>query len=99
MEYIYAAMLLHKAGKPVGEASVKKLLEAAGVSVDDAKLKALVASLEGVDIDKVVKEASVVSAAPATAGAKEEKKKPEKKEEEDKPSQEEAAQGLSALFG
>ncbi len=57
MEYIYAVMLLHKAGKQADKASVKKVLEAAGVKVDEAKLNALVASLEGVDIDKVVKEA------------------------------------------
>ena len=31
MEYIYAAMLIHKAGKKVDEATVKKVLEAAGV--------------------------------------------------------------------
>ena len=31
MEYVYAAMLLHKAGHKVDEAHVKKVLEAAGV--------------------------------------------------------------------
>ncbi len=97
MEYIYAVMLLHKAGKKVDKASVKKVLEAAGVGADDAKLNALVASLDGVDIDKVVKEAAFAKAAPI-AEAKEEKK-PEKKKEEEKPSEEQAAAGLSALFG
>ena len=59
MEYIYAAMLIHKAGGKIDEASVKKVLEAAGVQVDDGKVKALVASLDGVDIETVVKEAAV----------------------------------------
>jgi len=101
MEYIYAAMLLHKAGKKVDEGSVKKVLEAAGVHADDARIKALVAALEGVNIDEAVKTAAfaVPAAAPvAHAGGGEAKKKEEKKEEE-KPSAEEAAAGLGALFG
>ncbi len=44
MEYIYAAMLLHKAGKKIDEASVKKVLEAAEVKVDEARIKAYKAS-------------------------------------------------------
>ncbi len=96
MEYIYAVMILHKAGKQVNEASVKKVLDAAGVKADDARLNALISSLEGVDIDKVVKEASFAKAAAPAAEVKEEKKQ-EKKEE--KPSDEQAAAGLSALFG
>ena len=101
MEYIYAAMLLHKAGQKVEEASVKKVLEAAGVSADDARVKALCASLEGVNIDEAIKKAaSAPVAAPAqvTEPAKEEKKT-EKKPEEDKKSEEKAAAGLGALFG
>ena len=54
MEYIYAAMLLHKAGKKVEESTVKKVLEAAGVKADDARVKALVAALEGVNIDEAI---------------------------------------------
>lgn len=100
MEYIYAAMLLHKAGQKVTDASVKKVLEAAGVKPDEGKVKALVVALEGVDIEKVIKEAAVVTAAPAPAPAeaKGEKKK-EVSEEEKKKSEEKAAAGLSALFG
>ena len=66
MEYIYAAMLLHKSGQKVDEASVKKVLEAAGVKADDARTKALIASLEGVDIDKAI-ETAAIAAAPAVA--------------------------------
>ena len=64
MEYIYAAMLIHKAGGKVDEASVKKVLEAAGVKSDDARIKALVASLEGVNIDEAIKSMQKVGCSP-----------------------------------
>lgn len=106
MEYIYAAMLLHKAGKDITEDAVKKVLEAAGVKADDARIKALVASLEGVNIDEAVEKAAVApaAAAPAAAGEAapegEAKKEDEKKDaEEEKKSEEQAAAGLGALFG
>ena len=97
MEYVYAAMLLHKAGKKVDEASIKKVLEAAEVKVDDGKLKALIASLDGINIEEVIKEASVPVAAPVSAAAPAEEKKAEKKEE--KKDEGQAAAGLGALFG
>jgi large subunit ribosomal protein L12 len=100
MEYVYAAMLLHKAGKEVTEAAVKKVLEAAGVAADDTRIKALVAALQGVNIDEAIEKAAVaapVAAAPAAAGAPAEAKKEEKKDEG--PSEEQAAAGLGALFG
>ncbi len=100
MEYIYAALLLHKAGQKVTEEAVKKVLTAAGVKVDEARVRALVAALEGVDIDKAIESAAmpVVAAAapvsaPAAGGHKAEAKKEEKKAEE------ESAAGLGALFG
>lgn len=102
MEYIYSAMLLHSAGQKITEEQVKKVLTAAGVKPDEAKVKALIASLEGVNIDEAIKTAAVpVAAAPAQpAGAKTEEKKEEKKEKKkEEVSQEEAAAGLSALFG
>jgi large subunit ribosomal protein L12 len=97
MEYVYSAMLPHSAGQPVTEENVKKVLTAAGVKTDAARVKALVASLEGVNIDEAIKSATAIPvAAPAVAPAeKKEKKKEEKKEEV---SQDEAAAGLSALF-
>lgn len=103
MEYVYAAMLLHKANQKVEEASVKKVLEAAGVQVDDSRVKALVAALDGVDIEDAIKQAAmaapVAAAAPAgDAPAAAEDKKEEKKEDDSK-SEEEAAAGLGALFG
>ena len=96
MEYVYAALLLHHANKEINEENVKKVLQAAGVEVDEAKVKALVASLEGVNIDEAIKEASVaMAAAPAAA----EEKKEEEEEKKEEKAAEEAAAGLSALFG
>lgn len=104
MEYIYSAMLLHSAGKEITEDNVKKVLTAAGVKADAARIKALTASLDGVDIEEAIKTAAVpVAAAPATSekpSSSEDKKKEEKKkEEEEEVSEEEAAAGLGALFG
>jgi large subunit ribosomal protein L12 len=99
MEYIYAAMLLHKAGQKVDEPNVKKVLEAAHVKVDETRVKALVATLEGVNIDEAIEKAAVAAApvaAPAAAPAHE--KKAEKKEEK-KVDEGAAAAGLGALFG
>lgn len=100
MEYIYTAMLLHSAGKKVTEDAVKKILDAAGVEADSGRIKALIASLKDVNIDEAIKSASVM-AAPAAAPAAEvkEEKKEEKKKEEKKKTEEEAAEGLGALFG
>jgi large subunit ribosomal protein L12 len=92
MEYIYAALLLHKLGKPVDEAHMTKVMQAAGASVNEAKVKTLIASLVGVDIEKELANASVMAAAPAASGAPAEEKKEEVKTEA-------AAEGLSALFG
>ena len=104
MEYIYSAMLLHSAGQEINEDNVKKVLTAAGVKADDARIKALVASLDGVDIEEAIKSAAAapvaVAAAPAAGEAAPEgdKKEDKKKEEEEEVSEEEAAAGLGALF-
>ncbi|MBI2124325.1 50S ribosomal protein P1 [Candidatus Woesearchaeota archaeon] len=105
MEYVYAAMLLHKAGQKVDEANVKKVLEAAHVKVDDARAKALVAALEGVNIEEAIEKAAMpvaVAAAPAASGAEhkhEAKADHAKKAAEEKKAEDAAAQGLGALFG
>ena len=108
MEYIYAALVLHYAGKEITEENVKKILEAAGVEVDDVRVKALVAGLKSIDIEEVIKNAMAapVAAAPvATAAApaeeekKEEEAKEEEEEEEEELSEEDLAAGLGALFG
>ena len=101
MEYIYAAMLLHKAGQKIDEASVKKVLEAAHAKVDDARAKALVAALEGVNIEEAIEKAAMpVAVAAAPAEHKAEAKVDEKKKAaEEKKTEEAAAAGLGALFG
>lgn len=91
MEYVYAALLLHKSGKGIEEGAVKKIVEAAGISADEAKIKALVASLKGVDIEKAIAESATQMAAPAAKTEAKAEHKEEKKEA--------AAEGLSALFG
>lgn len=98
MQEVYAALILHEAKQPITEDGLKKVLQSIGTSVDEAKIKALVASLEGQNIDELIKQASTVSAAAPTAQG--EAKKEEKKDEaEVEKKAEEAAEGLSALFG
>ena len=107
MEYVYAALLLHKLKQNITEDSVKSVVQAAGVTPDDVRVKALVAALSEVQIDEALKAAPVAvaaSAAPAaaapgggggaasTGGAEAPPKEEEKKEEE-------ALEGLSSLFG
>jgi large subunit ribosomal protein L12 len=102
MEYVYAALLLHKLKQNITEDSVKSVVKAAGATPDDVRVKALVAALSEVNIEEALKAAPVAvaaaaapagGAAPAAAAAKkEEEKKEEKKEEE-------ALEGLSSLFG
>jgi len=96
MEYIYAALLLHKLGKEVNEENLKATVASTGEEVDESKVKSLVASLKGVDIDKELENASLVTAAPAPSGETPKEEKKEKPKEEKK---EAAAEGLSALFG
>jgi len=99
MEYVYASLVLHAAGKKVDEAGLANILKAAGAQVDVARVKAMVSALEGVNIDEAIKSAAVPAvAAPAAAPEKAEKKKEEKKVEEEK-KEEEALAGLGALFG
>ena len=102
MEYVYAALLLHKLKQNITEDGVKNVVKAAGVAPDDVRVKALVAALSEVNIEEALKAAPIaVAAAPAAGGAapaggaakaEAEEKKDEKKEEE-------ALEGLSSLFG
>lgn len=98
MEYIYAAMILHSAEKDINEENVKSIIEAAGIEADDARIKALIAALEDVDIDEAM-ETTAMAAAPAAAPAATEAAVEEEEEEEEEASEEEAAAGLGALFG
>ena len=96
MEYIYAALLLHKLGKEVNEKNVKSVVVAAGTEVDESKIKSLVASLKGVDIASELANASLVAAPVGSSPAGSEPKHEEAPKEE---KHEAAAEGLSALFG
>ncbi|CAN5674491.1 hypothetical protein BH23THE1_BH23THE1_02440 [soil metagenome] len=103
MEYVYAALLLHKLKQDVNEDNVKNVIKSTGVEPDDVRVKSLVAALSEVNIEDALKAAPIAAAAPASAQAtpaasgagaapKEDEKKEEKKEEE-------ALEGLSSLFG
>ena len=94
MEYVYAALLLHKVGKPVNEEHLHKVIQATGATVNESKIKSIVASLHGVDIDAEIANAVLASAAPASGGAA----KPAEEKKEEKKAEESAA-GLSSLFG
>jgi large subunit ribosomal protein L12 len=103
MEYVYAAMLLHKAGKEIDEKNLTEVLTAAGINADPIRVKALVASIAEVDIDEAIKSPpAFMAAAPTVAAAPAAEVKPaEKKEkkEEEKEKEEAAMEGLGALFG
>lgn len=107
MEYVYAALMLHSAGKEINESAVKKVVEAAGAAPDEVRIKALVAALEGVDISKALSQAAsmpvaAAAAAPTAAAAPAAAKAPAKeeaKEEKKDEAEESGIEGLGALFG
>ena len=104
MEYVYAALLLHKLNKDITEDNVKNVIKATGASPDEVKIKALVAALSEVNIEESLKVMAtpLAMAVPATAAAdagaahakyeKNDEKNDEKKVED-------ALEGLSSLFG
>ena len=100
MEYVYAAMLLHSAGKEIDEDAVSAVLKAAGVDVDAARVKALVASLSGVDIAEAMATAvaAPAAAAPAAAAASDDAA-PAAAEEEEEEDDGGGFEGLGSLFG
>ncbi len=101
MKYVYAALLLHSAKKPITEENMKKVLSAAEIEIDEARVKSLVASLAEINIDEAIKSSTSLMAQPAAptqpAAEKAEKKEEKPKKEEKK--EEEALAGLGALFG
>jgi large subunit ribosomal protein L12 len=108
MEYIYGALLLHYAKQEINEENLAKVLQAAGLSPDEVRIKTLVAALKEVNIEEAIKSAAFapVAAAPAAAttaapaATTPAAKAEEKKEEEEKkgPSEEEIAGSLASLF-
>ena len=114
MEYVYAALILNESGEEINEDNLTGVLEAAGVDVEESRVKALVAALEDVDIDEAVEQAAAVPAggaggaggAAAEGGAEEggeeeaAEEEEEAAEEEDEDEDEEASgEGLGELFG
>ena len=103
MEYVYAALMLHKLKKEITEENVTSIVKSSGAEVNEAKVKSLVASLADVNIEDAIKAAPVAAAAaPATAAPAEggEGKKEEKQDESAKAEAgEKAMEGLSSLFG
>ena len=104
MEYVYAAMMLHSAEKEIDEKSVGAVLKAAGVKADDARVKALVASLASVDIGEAMSQAiaAPAAAAPAAAaagGASSDAPAEEAAAEEEEEDDGAGFEGLGSLFG
>lgn len=98
MEYVYAAMLLHSAETEIDDKAVTAVLKAAGVKADSARVKALVASLSGVDIAEAMATAvaAPAAAAPAAASASDAPAAEEAEEEEEEAG---GFEGLGSLFG
>jgi large subunit ribosomal protein L12 len=106
MEYVYAALLLHKLKQPVNEDNLKKVVSAAGATPDEIRVKALVSALGEVNIDEALKNAAMapVAAAPAVAAggaapASAAAQKPAEEAKEEEKKEEQALEGLSSLFG
>ncbi len=97
MECIYAAMILHKAGKKVDEDSVKKVLEAAGSKVDENRIKALISTLQGVNIEKAIENIKMPESVITTTEVKA-ADKPKEKPKEEKAKEDQASKGMDLLF-
>jgi large subunit ribosomal protein L12 len=98
--YMYAALLIHKAGKPVSEETLTSVVKAAGVDADPVRVKALASALSEINIDDALKNASAMAvAAPAAAPAAGAAAKAEEKPKEEEKKEEEALAGLASLFG
>ena len=100
MEYVYAAMLLHSAEKEIDDKAVSAVLKAAGVDADKSRVKALVASLGGVDITEAMATAvAAPAAAPAASAAATTDEAPAAEAEEEEEDAGAGFEGLGSLFG
>ncbi|MFW5919385.1 MAG: 50S ribosomal protein P1 [Halanaeroarchaeum sp.] len=111
MEYVYAALILNESGEEINEDNITGVLDAAGVDVEESRVKALVAALEDVDIEEAIEQAAAAPAAPAggaAGGEAEEEEAAEEEAEEEEAAEEEAeedeeeeasGEGLGDLFG
>ena len=114
MEYVYAALILNETGEEINEDNVTGVLEAAGVDVEESRVKALVAALEDVDIEEAIETAAAAPAAGASAGGAVEAEADDEEADDDEDDEAEAAdeaddgddeedgdggEGLGELFG
>ena len=106
MEYVYAALILHNTGKDITEDAITAVLQAAGVDVDGARVKALIASLDGINIQEAIEKtafAAPTAGAPAASApeepAAEAAAEEATSEEEEEAAEESGMEGLGALFG
>lgn len=110
MEYVYAALILNESGEEINEENLTDVLDAAGVDVEESRVKALVAALEDVDIEEAIEQAAAVPAGGAggaapvseTDDAAEEAETEEEEAEADEDDDEDddaGGEGLGALFG
>ncbi|ELY57934.1 50S ribosomal protein L12P [Natronococcus amylolyticus DSM 10524] len=113
MEYVYAALILNETDEEINEDNLTNVLDAAGVDVEESRVKALVAALEDVDIDDAVSEAAAVPAAGGAAaggaaadeGAADEEAdeadeaEAEEEDDDDDEDEEAGGEGLGELFG
>ncbi len=114
MEYVYAALILHETGEEINEDNLTGVLEAAGVDVEQSRVKALVAALEDVDVEEAIETAAAVpaggaggAAAADDAGADEadeaddadDGEEEEAEAEDDDDEDDDGGEGLGELFG
>lgn len=95
--YLHAVLVLHGAGKEVSKEGIVAVVKASGAEVDEAHAKVLAEAVKGVNFEDLLKQSTMVAAAPVAAAPAAEKKE-EKKEDEGK-KEEQAAEGLANLFG
>lgn len=107
MEYVYAALILNETGEEINEDNITAVLDAAGVDVEESRVKALVAALEDVDIEDAIETAAAAPAAAPAGGAAEAEseeldttdEEEEAAEEEEEDEDDDSGEGLGELFG
>ncbi|GAB7009646.1 50S ribosomal protein P1 [Halorubrum trueperi] len=112
MEYVYAALILNETDEEINEDNITGVLEAAGVDVEESRVKALVAALEDVDIEDAIETAAAAPAAGAAAGGSadaddsddgadeaDEADAAEDEADDDEDDDEDGGEGLGELFG
>lgn len=68
MEYVCAALILNESDEEVDGENITTVLEAAGIDVEEPRVKALIAALEDVDIKEAI-EAAATTPAPVAGGS------------------------------